>query len=112
MSAWVLALGMSAGYLINKNLRMGDRLQEQVLLYQEQAKPADPGPTTSSIRKVQKTVPPADKYQDMNIQDLTQEQVTRFAAAQENAHQQVAAYEEGPGPIQGVYLNVGDRGVF
>ena len=50
----MLALG--AGYLINKNLVMQNRLQEKVHEYNSAALPADPGPPTSEIRKVQRTV--------------------------------------------------------
>ena len=57
MSAWVIALGLSAGYLVNKNLQMTERLEQQVKVHQEEAKPADPGPTSEAIRTVQRTVP-------------------------------------------------------
>ena len=110
MSAWVIALGLSAGYLINKNLKMTEKLEQQVKVHQEQAKPADPGPTTERIRNVQRTVPDADKYQDMNLQDLSRERVAMLTSERERAHQEVAAFEQGPPPIQGVWLNLGDRG--
>ena len=111
MSAWVIALGLSAGYLINKKLQMTERIEEHVKVYQEQAKPADPGPTTETIRTVQRTVPDGDKYQDINVQDLNRKQVAVLTSAREKAHQEVAAYEQGPPPIQGVWLNLNDRGV-
>ncbi|MAH41471.1 MAG: hypothetical protein CMO41_04410 [Verrucomicrobiales bacterium] len=111
MSAWVIALGLSAGYLMTKNLQMQKKLDEQIKIHHEQAEPAKPGPTTERIRDVQRTVPDADKYQDMNIQDIDRERVKELTQAREQAHQEVAAFEQGPPPIQGVWLNFGDRGL-
>ena len=110
MSAWVIALGLSAGYLINKKLQMTEKLDEQIKVHHDKAKPATPGPTTEAIRDVQRTVPDADKYQDMNLQDISSERVNELTKSRERAHQEVAAYEAGPPPIQGVWLNLGDRG--
>ena len=109
-SAWVLALGISAGYLINKNLQMGQAI-EQVVKAAPTAKPATPGPSTEAIRNVQRTVPAADRYQDMNVQDLTKRQMDSLAEGQAGAAAKVAEWEAGPAPIQGVYLNLSDRGV-
>ena len=111
MSAWVIALGLSAGYLINKQLHLTEKLDEQVRVHHERAKPANPGPTTEAIRDVQRTVPDADKYQDMNLQDISSERVKQLTTSRERAHQEVAAFEAGPPPIQGVWLNLGDRGI-
>ena len=108
-SAWVLALGISAGYLINKNLQMGQAI-EQTVKAAPKAKPADPGPTTEAIRNVQRTVPAADRYQDMNVQDLTLKQMDGLREGQAAAAAKVAEWEAGCGPIQGVYLNFSDRG--
>ena len=33
MSAWVIALGLSAGYLINKNLQLTEKLDEQIKVH-------------------------------------------------------------------------------
>jgi hypothetical protein len=90
-SAWVLALGISAGYLINKNLQMGQAIEQVV--------------------KAARTVPAADRYQDMNVQDLTKRQMDALAEGQAAQASTVAAWEAGPAPIQGVYLNLSDRGV-
>lgn len=111
MSAWVIALGLSAGYLINKNLKMTEKIEQQVKVHQEQAKPADPGPATETIRNVQRQVPDGDKYQDMNLQDLSRERVAKLTQERERAHSEVAAFEQGDPPIQGVWLNFSDRGV-
>jgi hypothetical protein len=111
MSAWVIALGLGAGYLINKNLSMRSRLAESVETFQRQADPANPGPETEEIRQVQATVPDADRYQDMNLQDLSRKDVQGLVKAREQAFREVAAYEQGAPPIQGVYLSYDRHGV-
>ena len=109
MSAWVVALGLSAGYLINKQLQISQRLDESVQVFQSKAQPAE-GLGTEEIRQVQRTVPDAVKYQDINVSGLPPAEVRKLTEVQERAHQEVAAYESGPPPIQGVWLNFGDRG--
>lgn len=109
MSAWVIALGLSAGYLINKQLHMTQRLDEKIKEHHSRAQPATPL-ATEEIRKVQRTVPDSEKYQDMNVQELPTAEIKKLTTAREAAHQEVAAYEAGPPPIQGVWLNFGDRG--
>ena len=74
------------------------------------AKPATDGPPTETIREVQRSIPLADKYQDMNAQDLTRREMDRLAGLQEARHQEVAAYEAPSLPeISGVYLHL-ERG--
>ena len=107
MSAWVIALGLSAGYLMNKQVQMGQRLDEKILDHHSRAAPANPGPPTAEIRRVQRQ---QCVEQDINVQELPAKDVKSIAAAQEAKHQEVAAFEAGPAPIQGVWLNVGDRG--
>lgn len=111
MSAWVVALGLSAGYLINKQLSIAQKLDESIKEVTTQKKPAEPGPSTEAIRDVQRTVPDADKFQDMNLQDLSAQRVQELGAERERAHREVAQFEAGPPPVQGVYLNLSDRGV-
>lgn len=111
MSAWILALGVSAGYLINKNFQMNARLKEGVKVFEESAKPADPGPESKEIRKVQRTVPDADKYESMNLQDLSREDVNYLQDARARDFNEVVAYESGVPPIQGVYLTFDNHGV-
>ena len=110
MSAWVIALGLSAGYLINKNLKMTERLEQQVKVVNEQSKPSTSGLESEEIRDVQRKVPDADKYADMNIQDLSRERVALLTSARESAHAQAVEFERGPPPIEGVWLNLSDRG--
>jgi hypothetical protein len=112
MSAWVIGLGLSAGYLINKNLQMSSRLEESMQEFQEAAQPADPGPPTSEIRQVQRTVPMADQYQDLNMQDLGRQEVKAITAAREGAAAAVQRYEAPVLPeIEGVYLQFDNHGV-
>jgi hypothetical protein len=59
MSAWVIALALSAGYLINKNLQVKSQLEQASTKFHSQdAEPAEPGPTSQEIRS---------KQQDPNI---------------------------------------------
>ena len=111
MSAWIIALGLSAGYLINKKMQLTQRLEEQIHDKHSHAKPANPGPETSEIRNVQRRVPDSERYQDINVTELPPEEVKKLTGFREAAHQQVAAYEAGPPPIHGVWLNLGDRGL-
>lgn len=111
MSAWVVALGLSAGYLINKNVQMRSRLHESMTKSNAAAHPATDGPPTAEIRKVQATVPIADRYQDMNLQDLSTKTAADLVARREAAHQEVAQYEQGLPQIEGVYLSFDRHGV-
>ena len=52
MSAWIVALALSAGYLVNKNLQVKDRLEQAATKFNSAAQPADPGPTSQQIRSV------------------------------------------------------------
>lgn len=112
--AWVIALGISAGYLISKNQQIHNRLDDAVTEFNEAAKPATDGPQTEEIRNVQATVPMADRYEDFNMQDLTTQQARALVDQRQRAAQQVISYENASGvlpPIQGVYLQFDNRGV-
>ena len=111
MSAWVIGLGLSAGYLINKNLAMDARLQETVKEHNQSAKPATDGPPTEEIRQVQRSLPIADRYQDMNLQDLSRQDADALAKEQEAQHQSVSSYEASLPQIEGVYLSFDRHGV-
>ncbi len=101
MSAWVIALGLSAGYLINKQMNFSQIIDEKVSEYQT-------GGPSAEIREVQRRVPDSEKYQDINMRQPTAD-VKKLTAAREAAHQEVVEFESGP-PIRGVWLNLGDRG--
>ena len=109
MSAWVIALGLGAGYLINKNLAIASQIDRSVEEFQSAAKPAE-GLTSQEVRQVQRTVPVADRYEDMNLQDLSRADAESLVEQREKVHQEVMQYESGP-PIQGVYLVYDNRGV-
>ena len=110
MVGWTIALGLGAGYLMNKNLQMDHRLQESVKAFNSAAEPDEKLPT-EQIREVQRRVPDADKYEDMNLQDLDRKDVDGLVKERERAHQEVQAYESGPPPIEGVYLVMDNHGV-
>lgn len=108
MSAWVIGLGIAAGYLINKNIFMHQRLKESVHEFQESAKPAQPGPASKEIRAVQRSVPASERYDSLNLQDLDRKDVDALIKYKENAAAEVIAYEAPTLPeIQGVYLQRG-----
>ena len=113
MSVWMIALGLSAGYLINKKFQMEQLVDESVKEYVSHAKPANSQSDwaeTQEIRRVQRTVPDGVKFQDINVSELPPGEVKKLTALGETHHEQTALYEGGPGPIQGVWLNFGDRG--
>tara|TARA_B100001250_G_scaffold268515_1_gene231663 strand:- start:261 stop:602 length:342 start_codon:yes stop_codon:yes gene_type:complete len=112
--AWVIALGISAGYLISKNQQMHNRLEDAVTEFQDAAKPATDGPQSEEIRHVQATVPVADRFQDFNLQDLSKQQCQALVDQRQQAAQEVVSYENASGflpPIEGVYLHFDNRGV-
>jgi len=106
MSAWVLALGLSAGYLINKKMHMKTRIEESITKFNDDG-------ATSEIRAVQRTVPLADKYQDMNLQDLSSQDTQSIVTEQERAASQVAEFENQHAlpTIEGVFLSYDRHGV-
>tara|TARA_B100000579_G_scaffold408294_1_gene396310 strand:- start:47 stop:397 length:351 start_codon:yes stop_codon:yes gene_type:complete len=116
MSLWVIALGLSAGYLMNKNLQpqLMQRLEEQKTAYNSAANPETAGPPTSTIRHVQRTLPDADVNESMNIQDLTADDARAIRADYARASAEVHEYENAMGlspPIQGVWLTKDNYGV-
>ena len=112
--AWVIALGISAGYLMSKNQQMHNQLNESVREFNEAAKPATDGPASQEIRHVQASVPLADRFQDFNLQDLSKQQCQALVDQRQQAAQEIVSYENPPGslpPIEGVYLTFDNRGV-
>ena len=112
MSAWVIALALSAGYLVQKNFKMNSRLEEAVQEFQEGNRGKEG--ETAAIRKVQRTVPDSEKFDSMNVQDLTRKEAQELGRARQAARDEVARFES-PEPtmpeIQGVYLHFDNRGV-
>ena len=118
--AWVIALGLSAGYLINKQMQISQRVSESVKAYEHEralppmapTHPAGIIPTTSGIRKLQGTVEPAVVYDDINNTELNKTEVSKLLDARESAADEVERFETQPGyRVQGVLLNY-DRGSF
>lgn len=102
MSAWVVLLGLGAGYLINKKMIMQGQLEESVNAYQNAAEPSDNGITTAEIRTSQKSLSSV-KYGDMN-ERLPKSEMDQLLLQQKQAAEQVQAYD-GAAAIQGVMLH-------
>ena len=110
MSAWILALGLSAGYLVRQNLQVKTTLETAEKVYNA---PREGGEKGQEIRQIQRQVPIADQFQDMNLQDLSGKDARRLAENQRSAADDVIKYEN-PEPlpeIQGVWLNFDNRGI-
>ena len=115
MSAWVVGLALSAGYLINKNLHFKskiDKLEEATTKYNNAVEPASPGPTTKAIRKTQsdptRTVGKSGgRYDDFNQENGTSRaEMNQVLAVQDSLAQEVQNYELPPRfpEIEGVML--------
>jgi hypothetical protein len=111
MSAWVIALGLASGYLMQKRLQVASRLEEATKQFNEAAEP-DNLPS-EEIRAVQRTVPDSEKYEGLNMQDLTRYQVDGLVGARQAAATAVVQYENAQGlpPIEGVYLHYDNHGI-
>ena len=105
MSGWIVALGLAAGYLINKNVTIKNQLHESVEKFQSGARPATGGVTSAEVRTAHKRTDHV-KYGDMNT-DLPREQMDSLHSAQMAAASQAEQFDAGPSPpqIQGVMLH-------
>ena len=111
MSTWAVGLALSAAYLMQKKMRISNQMDESITEFQSAVKP-DPCLPTSEIRKVQRTVPASDRYQDMNMQDLDPRDADAIVKQRDRAQEEVVAYEsQASPPIQGVYLTFDNFGV-
>ena len=113
MSAWVIALGLSAAYLMNQNMKFKAHLSAATKSFNTAAEPANPL-ASETIRDAQRTIPPADQYQDMNLQDLATADVRTIQGARDLAAEEVVRYENLPPampPIEGVFLHYDNRGI-
>ena len=112
MSAWIIALALSAGYLINKNVQIKDQLEQASTKYNRSAEPAEPGPTSDEIRSQQSnkdlaTGRSGGKYDDFNQgTGSSRSQMNQVLAAQDAAAQVVQEYESRAAipEIQGVMM--------
>lgn len=110
-SVWVVALGLAAGYLVNKNVVVTHRLEQAQKKFNSAAQPADPL-ASEEIRQVQRVVPQSDINEDLNVQDLSRADRRQLQKGRDEAAQAVVQYEAPSLPeIQGVYLHHDNHGV-
>ena len=64
-AAWLVGLGVAAGYLINKNHAISSRLDTSIAKYNSAAEPATGGVTSAEVRSAYKRIDHV-KYGDMN----------------------------------------------
>ncbi len=103
MSAWIVGLALAAGYLINKNIQVSNRLQDSIAEHHSSAKPATDGVTTSEVRASWANTDFA-KYGDMS-EDLTRSQKDALNSNVQQQQQVVQQYDGlAATPIQGVLL--------
>ena len=107
MSAWVVALGLAAGYLINKNMVIKGQLEQSVVEHNSAARPSASGVTSSEVRAAWKSLDGV-KYGDMNT-DLPKTQMDSIAASAMAAAGEVAQFDAAVHfpRIQGVLLQPG-----
>lgn len=107
-AAWVLMLGLAAGYLANKRMALGSSLEfaEREINSTTQA---DPHLPSQHIRGVQRQ-PNLDRYENMNTQDVTPQQLERLAVNGDRIQSEAAEYERhGTRQIIGEWFSM-DRG--
>jgi len=108
MSTWLIGLGLSAAYLINKNLQMTGQLNESIAQFENSgAEPSSDGATSAEVRKAH-TRTDFVKYGDMNT-DLPKRQMELLSAGEAKHASEVQAYDQqgAAGPILGVMLQFG-----
>jgi hypothetical protein len=111
MSAWVIGLGLAAGYLINKKMAIVSQLETSTTEFNSAAKPATGGVTTAEVRSAWKRTDHV-KYGDMNS-DLPRKQMDELVAGEEKAASAVEQFDQGQQTphIQGVMLHYDRLGV-
>ena len=105
-AAWVIGLGVAAGYLMQRKQVMQDGLTESVAQFQNAAKPATDGVTTAEIRKTYNQ-PTFDRdFHD----DLPKSEIQALQSAQTSREKAEKEWDAAQGPqvaqIQGVYLEL------
>ena len=103
MSAWVLGLALGAGYLINKNVQVSNRLQDSVAEYQSTAEPADEGVTSEEVRKAWMNT---DSVRNGDFaEEIPRERRASIQHAQQMAERAVQQFEAPTTqPIEGVLM--------
>ncbi len=111
MSAWVVALGLGAGYLINKNTIIQNQLETSADEFNSAAKPATGGVTSEEVRKAHRRIDYV-KYGDMNT-DLLKRQKDALLEKASAAEEQAERFDSGPlsQQIQGVLMVYDHLGV-
>ena len=104
MSGWIIALGLAAGYLINKNLAITGRIEKAVNEFEGQAAPATDGVTSAELRSAWKRTDHV-KYGDMN-HELPKAEKDALVLAEQSERDAVQKFDSADAPlqIQGVML--------
>ena len=106
MSAWVLGLALSAGFLMNKNFQTKSRLIQAESEYQGAAEPATDGVTSEEVRKSWRNTDFA-RFGDY-AEDLDHKEKLHINRLVEQQHSAVESFEGAHAssvPIQGVLMD-------
>lgn len=111
MSAWVIGLGLAAGYLINKKMAIVGQLEKSAAEHYSGVKPATDGVTSAEVRSAWKRTDHV-KYGDMNM-DLSKKEMDVLVSGEERAASLVEDFDRaGQTPqIEGVLLRFDHLGV-
>jgi|TARA_Y100000389_G_scaffold200801_1_gene242026 polyhydroxyalkanoate synthesis regulator phasin len=112
MSAWVVGLGLAAGYLVNKNVVLKNQLAESVQEFNSAARPATGGVTSEEVRATHRRVDDHVKYGDMNAA-LSKKRMDKLYSDEQAAARDAEQFDaaQGPAQIQGVLLSFDSLGV-
>lgn len=106
--AWVLALGVSAGYLINKNRTMQGIVETAVAKYEDDAaEPATGGVTTAELRatRLDTTHHKIGAFH----QDTPEEQRVVLTSKQQEMLSTMHSFESGPGSFGAISVPPGSH---
>ena len=109
MSAWVIGLGVAAGYLVNKNNKVTSRIDNAVASYENaHTDNGTTGGSTSAEIEYAKALPSSLKCSDINNL-ISGADLAAINSAQAKSATEVRAYDSAPSPpeIIGVMLQVG-----
>ena len=105
MATTLIALGLAAGYLINKRTHISEVIETQVAEYEHSAKPETTGATTGEIKQAYKRLDDV-RFGDFN-EGFSLPQRDQIVRAAQDARMQVAEYEQSNSAlrIEGVHMN-------
>ena len=110
MSAWIIGLGVAAGYLVNKNLSIKSAVEQSAARYEGGAEGTTGGATSAEVRNAWKRTDHV-KYGDFNT-DLPKKQMDQLDAAAQRAASEVEQFDGSMHrPIQGVMMQYDRLGV-